>query len=80
MKRLIVIAVWTMAMFAGSAYAGGNGSGCIYGGEHAYSGADEQAPVLAAAEEADPKLLAKLKELENTKPLEELIETPVIHN
>lgn len=76
MKRLIVASLGTVALMAGSAYAGG---GCNYG-NHAYSGADESAPVLAAADETDPKLLAKLKELEETEALEKLIETPVIHN
>jgi len=78
MKRLIVTAVGTVALLAGTAYAGGSG-GCIYG-DHAYGGADDQTPALAAAEETDPKLLAKLKALDDTETLEKLIETPVIHN
>lgn len=78
MKRLIVTVVGTVALLAGTAYAGGAG-GCIYG-DHAFSGADEQSPVLAAAEATDPKLLAKLQELENTEALEKLMQTPVVLN
>ena len=78
MKQLIVTAVGTVALLAGTAYAGG-GSGCIYG-DHAYSGAQDETPLLAAAEATDPKLLAKLKALEDTEALEKLIETPALHN
>ena len=79
MKRLIVTAVGTMALLAGTAYAGGAG-GCVHG-ELAYSsGADEKTPVLAAADETDPKVLAKLKKLDDTEALLKLIETPVMHN
>ena len=76
MKRLIVTAVGTVALLAGTAYAGG---GCNYG-DHAYSGAEKQTPILAAADDSDPKLLAKLKALEDAEALEMLIETPAIHN
>ena len=81
MKRLIVTAVGTVALLAGTAYAGGggSGSGCTYG-DHADSGAQDQSALLAAAEGTDPKLLAKLKVLEDTEALEKLIETPALHN
>ena len=79
MKRLIVTAVGTVALLAGTAYAGGSGSGCIYG-DHADSGAQDQSALLAAAEGTDPRLLAKLKVLEDTEALEKLIETPALHN
>ncbi len=78
MKRLTVTAVAAMALLAGTAYAGGAG-GCTYGG-HANSGADDQSLVLAAADETDPRLLAKLKELDDTEALEKLIEIPLVHN
>ena len=78
MKRLIVTAAGTIALLAGTAYAGGAG-GCIYS-DHANSGADDQSLVLAAGDETDPRLLAKLKELDDTEALEKLIEIPLVHN
>lgn len=76
MKHLIVTAVGTVALMAGSAYAGG---GCNYG-SHAAKVAEGEAPVLASAAETDPQLLAKLKKIEEEKALEKLLEVPVIHN
>lgn len=76
MKRVIVATVGTMALVAGSAYAG---EGCSYG-KHMASEAS-QAPVMAAVDEASPELLAKLKaQQEETEALEKLLETPVIYN
>jgi hypothetical protein len=75
MKHVITAAVGAAALMIGTAYAGG---GCNYG-SHAEA-SDAQAPVLAAADETDPKLLAKLKAQEEKEALEKLLETPVIHN
>ncbi|MBX2882337.1 MAG: hypothetical protein KTR32_20480 [Granulosicoccus sp.] len=76
MKKVVIAALGTVALSFGTAYAGG---GCNYG-KHAAEVAETEAPVLAAAEEVDPKLLAKIKEREEQEALEKLIETPVIHN
>lgn len=76
MKHVITAAVGAAALMIGTAYAGG---GCNYG-SHAAESSDAQAPVLAAADETDPKLLAKLKAQEEKEALEKLLETPVIHN
>lgn len=76
MKRLMMCVVGGVALMAGNAYAGG---GCNYG-SHASKDASEAA-VVAAAEETNPELLAKLKKQEaEADALEKLIETPVIHN
>lgn len=76
MKQIIVTAAGAIALMAGSAYAGG---GCNYG-NHAAEVAEADTPILAAAEETDPRLLAKIKEQEEAEALEKLLETPVIHN
>ena len=75
MKRFIVLAVSTVALMAGNAYAGG----CLYG-EHAEKIAEGDAPILAEADEIDPKVLAKIKEQRADSALEKLLETPIVHN
>ncbi len=72
MKKLIVAAAGTVAMMAGTAFAG-----CLNG---SHASADADAAVIAAAEEADTGLLAKLQEQEEAEALEKLIETPPTFN
>ncbi|MFK7891140.1 MAG: hypothetical protein AB8B63_10035 [Granulosicoccus sp.] len=75
MKYVMTAAIGVVALMAGSAYAGG----CSYG-KMAAESAKAGEPVLAAAEQTDPKLVAKLKEVTETESLEKLLATPVIHN
>ncbi|NND90004.1 MAG: hypothetical protein HKN42_04010 [Granulosicoccus sp.] len=75
MKRLIVAVAATLALMAGAAHAG---EGCNYG-SHAVA-EQEKAPVMAAAEQMDAELLARLQEQEELEALEKLLDTPVVHN
>ena len=73
MKLLIVTAAGVLTWTAGSAFAG------CYDGSHV--AADQsQAPALTVAESSDPRLLAKLKEQEETDALEKFLEIPAVPN
>lgn len=72
MKKLIIAAMGSVVMMAGTAYAG-----CQDG---AHAAAESDASLIASVEESDTGLLAKLKAQEELEQLEKLIETPPAYN
>lgn len=74
MKYLVVAGA--LALVAGTANAG---DGCFYGNKISAE-AENASPIMALTEEAEAERLAKLKLQQEQASLEQLLETPVIHN
>ncbi len=72
MKKLIVATIGSVLMMSGSAYAG-----CLDG---SHAAAESETPLVASADESDPRLLAKFKEQEEAEQLEKLIGTSPAFN
>ena len=72
MKKLIVAAIGSVLMVAGSAYAG-----CLDG---SHAAAESETPSVASADVSDSKLLAKLKAQKAVKEQEKLIRSSPAFN
>ena len=72
MKKLMVVAIGSVLMMAGSAHAD-----CLNG---SHAAAESETPLVASADESDSRLLAKLKAQEEAKELEKLIGTSPAFN
>jgi len=75
MKRVILLSATILGLSAGHVYA----EGCQYGGGYA-SGHGDKLPVMAAIEETEAELLARLKREQEAAELEALLTTPVTYN
>ena len=72
MKKLMVVAIGSVLMMAGSAHAD-----CLNG---SHAAVESETPLVASADESDSRLLAKLKAQEEAKELEKLIWTSPAFN